>query len=254
MAHVRSEIVRIYGSQIDSEFLSRAPHRPLIQVLDKLHPRGEALSIFTTNYDPILEQVFEEWGTAPLPSGNTPRVCTGFTNRRPGQWQPGLFSSRPAPDQRLIHLVKLHGSATWKMGPTGPVETGWGRPTPQDCLLYFGYKSVPETEPYITLHAQLKRALLKSEAMVVVGFRFGDPYIRELFDFALQANPMLRVVCSLTRTPETNSPLAQMIESFPGRVILLADADGNSIPFGHSGFEDTLERTLQNTRQADATA
>jgi hypothetical protein len=140
------------------------------------------------------------------------------------------------------------------MDATGPIETGWGMPTPHDCLLYFGYKSVPETEPFITLHRRLKAALVQCDAVVVVGFRFGDPYIRELFDFALWANPRLRVVCCLTRFPDSTSPVAAMMNRFPGRVLMLTDAAGNCIPFGHADFGALLEQTLTSRRKADAVA
>jgi hypothetical protein len=95
---------------------------------------------------------------------------------------------------------------------------------------------------------------LQSEAVVVIGFRFGDPYIRELFDFALRANQDLLIVCCLTRSPEANSTLAVMMASFPGRVVLLADEAGAAVPFGQDNFVPILERTLRNPRQAGAAA
>ena len=129
-----------------------------------------------------------------------------------------------------------------------------GMPTEHDCLLYFGYKSVPEKEPFVTLHRLLKMALLRCDAVIAIGFRFVDPYIRELFDFALRANRRLRIICALTRTPESSSPLAVMMNDFPDRVLLLADSEGNAIRFGHPDFEEMLERTLKNTRQAEVAA
>ena len=252
IAHIRQEIVRIYGVPLQADILSKAPHRALIEVLDKAHPADEPLGVFTTNYDPILEQLFEEWSA--LPSGRTLHACDGFSKGRPGRWKPDLFLARPARGERLIQLMKLHGSATWKMDATGPIETGWGMPTPHDCLLYFGYKSVPEAEPFITLHTRLKAALVECDAIVVVGFRLADPYIRELFDFALRANARLRVICCLTRQPDSNSPISVMMMQFPGRIQVLADQAGNCIPFGHADFPAVLEETLIGRRHADAVA
>jgi hypothetical protein len=140
------------------------------------------------------------------------------------------------------------------MDHAGPVETGWGRPTEHDCLLYFGYKSVPEKDPFLKLHGLLKAALLRHDAVIAIGFRFADPYIRELFDFALHANRRLRVICALTRTPESDSPLAVMMNDFPDQVLLLADSAGNAIRFGHRDFGGVLERTLKSTRQAEVGA
>jgi hypothetical protein len=253
ISHLRSEIVRLYGRHAELGVLVGAPHRSLIEVVDRLTPPDEPLYLFTTNYDPIIEQILEGEDSGFLSTGRKLRTCTGFTADRPGRWQPRLFSERPRPKERLIQLVKLHGSATWKRdGANQPLETSWPMPTAHDCLLYFGYKSVPQEEPFITLHTILKNALLRCEAVIVIGFRFGDPYIRELFDFALRANPTLRVVCSLTRSPEPNSALASMMEQFPDRVHVLADSANQPIRFGDPTFADMLEATLRNARQADA--
>lgn len=254
ISHLRSEIVRIYGSQIEPGVLSKAPHRSLIEVVDRLTPPNEPLYFFTTNYDPVIERILEEEHASSLTTARRLRACTGFSAVRPGRWQPKLFGAQQASGERLVHIVKLHGSATWKMDASGPIETGWGMPTPHDCLLYFGYKSVPEQEPFITLHTLLKTVLLQCEAVVVIGFRFADPYIRELFDFALRANPNLRVLCSLTRPPDAQSHLSAMMGRFPGRVVLLVDPEGNTIPFGHVGFDEILGQTLRNARQSDAVA
>jgi SIR2-like domain len=250
ISHLRNEIVRIYGSQIASDVLSRAPHRSLVEVLDRLSPVNVPLYFFTTNYDAIIEQILQDEQGISLAGGRKLRVCTGFTADRPGRWRPELLCAHPARSERLIHIVKLHGSATWKKDGSGPIETGWGMPTPHDCLLYFGYKGIPEQEPFITLHELLKTALLECAAVIVIGFRFGDPYIRELFDFALRANPTLRVICCLTRAPEAKSPLSAMMDRFSGRVLLLVDAEGKAIPFGDVRFGEILEDTLRSSRQS----
>jgi hypothetical protein len=254
MSMLKREIVRIYGARIEPSVLSDAPHRSLMPMLDKIHPATESIQIFTTNYDPVLEQVFEESDIASMPTGRKVRVCTGFSSARIRRWQPALFSEAPTDGERLVQLVKLHGSATWKMDASGLIDTSWGMPTGYDCLLYFGYKSIPEVEPFITLHTLLKAALMRCQAVVAIGFRFGDPYIRELFDFALRANSSLRVIYSLTGPPDANSPLAGLMRDFPGRVVLLADALGGAIKFGDPNFSETLRKTLTNSSQSGAVA
>jgi len=244
VSHLRRETVRIYGREIDPKKLSSGPYHSLFKLLGRITSPSEPLYVFTTNYDTVLEQLFDGHASSEMFRERL-RICTGFSSGRPGQWQPALFSQQPANDERLIHLVKLHGSATWKRNESRqPVDTGLGMPTGQDCLLYFGYKSVPEEEPFVKFHNLLKETLLQCQVVIVIGFRFADPYIRELFDFALLANPRLRVICSLNRRPESNSPLSTMIERFPGRVTLLADASGEPIPFGHGNFPEVLEHCL----------
>lgn len=242
---LRREIVRIYGNKIGSENLGTAPHAALFKLLDALVLPGEPLRVFTTNYDTLLEQLLENWRASNQVFRARLRVCTGFSSGRAAQWEPTLFLEKASTDGRLVHLVKLHGSVTWKRDDTGlPLETGFRMPTEHDCLLYFGYKSFPEDEPFITLHDMLKNALMESEAVVAVGFRFADPYIREIFDFALRANPNLRIVCSLTQTPEPGSPLLGMMNRFRGRVELLAGSSGQPIPLGHEDFGQLLEKSL----------
>lgn len=206
LSHLRSEVVRIYGASLAPDVFSEAPHHSLIELIDKVVPPNEPLHFFTTNYDGIIEQILEAKGSEFLTSGRRLRVCTGFNSTRPNRCQPELFRAKPERGERLVHVVKLHGSATWKKDDSGPVETGWGMPTSHDCLLYFGYKSIPNEEPFIALHEILKIALLESDAVVTIGFRFGDPYIRELFDFSMRANSNLRVICILTKQPTANSP------------------------------------------------
>ena len=162
---------------------------------------------------------------------------------------PKLFAESPKDRERVVRLVKLHGSVTWKKDDTNlPVETDWSSPTPRDCLLYFGYKSIPEEEPFITLHNLLKNVLRESDAVITVGFRFADPYIREIFDFALRANPTLRIICSLTQQPPPESPLSKMMTEYPKRVVLLVDSNGDPVPFGHPRFSEILMQRLQTGR------
>lgn len=72
-----------------------------------------------------------------------------------------------------------------------------------------------EKEPLMGLHAQLKEALLRPAIIVVIGFRFGDPYIRETFDLALRSNRDLKVVCCLRRAPKREASLRRLMKDFP---------------------------------------
>jgi hypothetical protein len=255
LGFLRREIVHIYGTPVDSAVLSaKAPHRALLHVLDAFHPVGDPMAVFTTNYDLILEQVLQEKDLAPLPSGGTLRVCTGFSAERQRRWLPELFDDVPQDGERLVQVVKLHGSATWKMDRDGLIDTNWGMPTDYDRLLYFGYKTIPEEEPFITLHNILKKALLHCDAVVAVGFRFGDPYIRDLFDFALRMNASLRVLCCLTKPPERGSHLRNLMDRFPSQVMLLTDHAGNAMKFGDPGFADALRDALTDSAKSRATA
>lgn len=242
ISHLRGETVRIYGADGYRVNLQSAPHHRLFEWLDGINPPRKPLYVFTTNYDRIIEHYVE------LVNPGRFQPCSGFTQAQPGRWSPELFESKPTGTKRKVTVIKLHGSVTWKRGSDGfPVETGWEGPTEHDCLLYFGYKSVPEVEPFATLHNILKSAVVQCDLFVVIGFRFGDPYIRELFDFGLQANKRLRVVFSLTRPPESDSPIARMTKRFPDRMQLLANHEGQAVPFGGEEFQDSLQRLVEFT-------
>ena len=176
-------------------------------------------------------------------------MCTGFARGNPGRWKPELFDAKPTQGTRQINLFKLHGSVTWKWESTDaglePVEMNWRQPTGEtDCLLYFGYKSVPEADPFRTLHNRFKDSLVKSSVVFVIGFQFADPYIRETFDFALRANPQLRIVCCLKHMPTPNMPLANLMHAFPGRVQILAEDKNVPIAFGQDRLPEALRTSL----------
>jgi hypothetical protein len=162
-----------------------------------------------------------------------------------------MFADSPRAAFCPVNLIKLHGSATWKWDSEGesrqPVDIGLALPTEgYDCLVYFGYKSIPEIEPFKTLHGLLKDILLTDALVVSIGFRFEDPYIRETFDFALRANSALRVVCSLTSQPPLESPLSELMTRFPERVSVLTGDNAAPLPFGHVDFCKELEKRLES--------
>ncbi len=228
--------------------LTGAPHNELFKLLDVVVPDTEPLHVFTTNYDGLVEQLFEHWRNGNSQIYKQFRVCTGFSSSQPGRWEAELLEEKPIPGVRLIKLAKLHGSITWKRDPVGRiVDTRWPMPTEHDVLLYFGYKSVPEQEPFLTLHDLLKSTLLQYDCLIAIGFRFADPYLYELLDLALRANSRLHVVCCLNRAFESGSHISRMATQFPGRIRLLTNSTGDPVPFGHQDFQESLRRFLTQT-------
>jgi SIR2-like domain len=245
---LKEQILRIYGRSVSATPAKPRPHQELLALLNKILPADEPISVYTTNYDTVIEDLVHSPSfSETIHSGA--QVCTGFAQGNPGRWKPELFDVKPVLKARQIHLFKLHGSVIWKWDTSGtnpdPIEMNWRQPTgDSDCLLYFGYKSVPETDPFRTLHARFKDSLLRSSAVVVIGFQFADPYIRETFDFALRANPQLRLICCLRHNPENDTPLANLIHAFPGRVQILLGDDGSAIAFGEDRFLEALTTAL----------
>ena len=248
LVFLKEQILRIYGRTVSTPS-KPSPHLGIFKLLGEVIPVEEPICVYTTNYDTIIEDLFSSPSFSEETFHSAVRLCTGFAQGNPGRWSPDSFDAKRAAGMRQINLLKLHGSATWKWESTGsglePVEMNWRQPTGDtDCLLYFGYKSVPETEPFRTLHNRFKDSLVKSSVLLAIGFQFGDPYIRETFDFALRANPWLRVICCLKHVPQPNTPLANLMHAFPGRVEILSGDNHAPIAFGEDRFCEALRATL----------
>lgn len=218
----------------------------LFKFLHDRTPGAEPIQVFSTNYDTILENQLRSWRFTD--AGFVPDLCTGFEPGNSSRWQPSLFDTSAPPGKRRVNLYKLHGSVTWKRDPSSGLIVEMDdflAPTDYDCLLYFGYKSVPEDEPFRTLHQYLKGALLHCNAVIAIGFRFVDPYIRETFDFAMRANPNLRILCCLKYLPEPDSPLGQMQRDFSKQVTFLTNGT-DPVCFGKQEFMECLGKALED--------
>jgi hypothetical protein len=252
LTHLKSEIVRIYGHPPASGS-SKQHYKDLFSLLLEKKTSSNPIWVITTNYDSVLEGLLrsDSFLSRTFSNAGALELRTGFGLGTPARWWPEMFSAPPRKGFCPVNVIKLHGSATWKWRDEGgvrePVDTGWGEPSGDyDCLVYFGYKSIPEIDPFKTLHERLKDILLEDAVVVSIGFRFADPYIRETFDLALRANSALRVICSLTSQPPPGSPLSELMKRFTDQVSLLVGEDGTPLPFGHGDFCKELEKKLES--------
>ena len=175
----------------------------LLQAVRNSDSSDVQIDVFTTNYDPVAEQVFKLFakGAVPAVGLKGARVADGFldaSGARP--WAPETY------ERAQVRVHKLHGSVTWKWKVENSkrvlVDIGFSDPKPEsDCLLYFGYKAVPNEPPFDFLHDRLADALRAPGLVVLVGSRMIDPYIRHLFETALRLNDELRMICVLRSDP-----------------------------------------------------
>lgn len=227
------------------------------------------LKIFTTNYDLIIESSFRSPNVNQLNvqfvDGFTrnhehePRVFNGNEYQCNEQ-------ERESNTLRRIELYKLHGSITWNWDSNRRtvVDLGRAQPTEHNQLLYPGYKGVPtlgddtfwflrqeltrvltcaaprlENRRGTTAHStfwflyrKLQEALADYELFIVIGFRFYDEYIRELFSWALHSP------CTY---PQRTLKIIVVIPD--RRDVLLQDhpnMDYLEMPFGENNFTDRL--------------
>jgi hypothetical protein len=162
----------------------------------KMSYNNFSLSVFTTNYDLIFEDFVSENSDELEALGYTD-FFFGFTTK----YGKMVYDKNQnfKWDSNIIEYNKVHGSLDWSKDNKGlVVKTGAiTLPAVPDemPLLYPGYKGTPTDEPFISMHNKLYLRLIECDYAYVVGFAFRDPYINSIFEFALRANPDLKIGC-----------------------------------------------------------
>ncbi|HEV2173564.1 MAG TPA: SIR2 family protein [Nitrospira sp.] len=142
-------------------------------------PRHEAVEVFTTNYDLLIEQALEETRTP---------FFDGFVGSREPFFDIAAIEDDPLPP-RWARLWKIHGSINWVLGHDDAVirsESGGGAQ-----LIYPSHLKYEQSRrmPYLAMLDRLKGFLRRPSAVLVaVGYSFGDDHINEVLVQGLQGN------------------------------------------------------------------
>jgi hypothetical protein len=189
-----AEIVRLKKKIFDrlSAFLPDAAGRLYVRLLQDIFSTFSpcALSIMTTNYDLAVETAIEQIGDGRSEFG-IDDVDYGFSTRfgRPVYDARRDFAWKPS----VVEFLKLHGSLDWHRDAQGLCGRSMSRTIPDDPdqmpILFPGFKGVPDTEPFVSLHGRLSRRLTEADVVLVIGFAFRDAYINTLFENALRLRP-----------------------------------------------------------------
>jgi len=141
--------------------------------------RENAVEIFTTNYDLLLEEAFER-ARAPY--------FDGFTGGREPFFDPVLVASGDLP-ARWTRLWKLHGSLGWCQGKSGDViRTGTSSNT---HLVFPEHLKYDQTQkaPYSALLDRLKTFLSSSDTLLIsIGFSYSDAHVAARVSEGLASN------------------------------------------------------------------
>ena len=174
---------------------------------------GNVIPIFTTNYDRVIESL------ADIHSSNIESVVTGF-RRQPRtlpknpQWAPEVFDEEPRENEIL--LFKLHGSLNWRRDNRHLLrEAEEGRFDlrgfwTENVLIPPGTEDFQYGEPYYSLRTYFEGYLEKAQTCFVIGYRFDDLTIRDLFLRNLRRGLRLILI-----SPEAETIKAQKGEQFP---------------------------------------
>jgi len=151
------------------------------------------LVIFTTNYDPMVEEFCR------LAQGWT--LCAGFTNDAAvGEY----YWSRRAYEEftmerggRAITLFKLHGSTTWvrqgrRILKSPAFYTGDDEMC-ENVMIFPATRKVAIEDPYFTGYDYLEKCLSAAQLCLVVGYSFRDYDTLMRFKAAKLSNPALEI-------------------------------------------------------------
>lgn len=175
-----SEIGRIVNVQLPT---GRSAYSDLVNWITGTS-RDYPVEIFTTNYDLLLEEAFENV-RAPY--------FDGFTGGREPFFDPVSVSRNDLP-ARWTRLWKLHGSLGWYASAKNEViRSGKNSDT---HLVFPEHLKYDQTQkaPYAALLDRLRAFLLTPDTLLIsIGFSFADAHIASRVDEALAANPSASV-------------------------------------------------------------
>jgi hypothetical protein len=145
--------------------------------------RENAINVFTTNYDLLLEEALE--------STKTP-FFDGFSGVKNAFFDLQAVEEDAIP-KRWVRLWKLHGSINWFQGENGNVFRSTVAPSDSiSRLIHPSHLKYDESRrmPFLVMIDRL-RAFLKSPTSLLIlnGYSFGDEHLNEVIVQGLQANP-----------------------------------------------------------------
>lgn len=157
--------------------------------------REKPIEIFTTNYDLLAEQAFEELA---IP------YFDGFVGSRQS-----FFDLRALEDNLIpkhwTRLWKIHGSINWFQKENKEVFRSSGTANEIDAsyLIYPSHLKYEQSRkmPYLALIDQLNRFLRQpSSLLIIAGYSFSDYHLNDTIVNALKANPNTMVIALLFDT------------------------------------------------------
>ncbi|GEM_PF-839415 len=205
-------------------------------VFQKAVSEDNPTKIFTTNYDLVIERAFCD------NSLNLSRFWRGlgakdlYLGFKTTSASINIFSldSKTVNAPGVISIFKLHGSVNWLPYDGNVTSSGLTVPNNPDevCIIYPGYKGVPEKEPFVTLHLEFLKSLQEADRLISIGFAFRDLYINAIIHHALSLNEKLKVYAMVPEFPndyqkdsqndyQNDSQFPALQSSFPNRAIHL---------------------------------
>ena len=198
------------------EWLQTPPNEKIEYVnrMGDLHDARTAITIFSLNYDLVVETAFANAGRP---------IVNGFKD---GRWTPQLLN-----DGNDIRLFKLHGSLDWVDDEMhGICSLTFDRhPRAEDFevnktpLLIFGTDAkLSGRDPFLTLVHAFSEHLQVADVLVCIGYSFTDVYVNEIIEQRMRDNLSMRLAV-ISPNAERLKQTRTFLENNP-RVIAIPSA------------------------------
>lgn len=156
--------------------------------------REKPIEVFTTNYDLLLEEAFEDLS---IP------YFDGFVGSRQS-----FFDLRAVEDNLIpkhwTRLWKIHGSINWFQKANKEVyRSSLTKANGDSYLIYPSHLKYEQSRkmPYLALIDQLNRYIRQPNSLlVIVGYSFNDQHLNDTIINALRANPNSMAISLLFET------------------------------------------------------
>jgi len=178
--------------------------------------RSSSVSVFTTNYDLLIESAFER---------NDVPFFDGFV----GVNEPFLDTEAIELDDlpvRWARVWKLHGSRNWTLLPTGKVVRRTPRSEEERSLIHPSHLKYDESRrmPYVVMQDQLREFLRRPSAtMVVLGYSFGDDHVNEMLLQGMRSNPGAMTFALQFASLDECKSACSLASTYPNLVVIARD-------------------------------
>jgi len=175
--------------------------------------RSKGVEIFTTNYDLLFEEAFEQ-ARAPY--------FDGFSGGSAPFFDPVTVAGDDLPS-RWSRLWKLHGSIGWALEENAVVRRGARDATQLVYPDYLKY-DLTQKQPYAALFERLKAFLLTPDTLLLaIGFSFRDAHVCAVLDETLAMNSNTAVFAFQHGTLDKEECAARLAYDRPNLSVYAAD-------------------------------
>lgn len=231
------------GEKIESDISVRtnikSNYDGLFEILEK-YP--SYFSIFTTNYDTVIEKYIEF-------KGKFGEFYDGFSYSdhgiKTGVWNPEGYSKN-----YKIKLFKLHGSVDqYYHGEYGIIKTPKLILKAENAMVYPMREKEVYKDPFFELFTRLKDCLTNkdTEICIVIGYSFGDEHIQNIFNDAVKRNRKLKILLGNKNPNEVmkNLEKGKNLEPLMKNIKNIPPIKGD---FGEETFFERLEEELEKCK------